>query len=204
MKSLRFILSATFVLASVMKAVNIHSFASEIRMYIDAYMSEWLEALVMPLAIVVCSLELWVGLLAWRQRYVMVTSVMFAVMMSFFVYLTGLNLFFPTIMGSIESCGCFGELVHFSPFASFVKSAVLWVLAIILLGYCVRLDIWHDAVAMIKDWRVYFVGITSVVLPVFSLLFFERLDHTMFVISYIGVLSVVLLSYIYFCVKHEG
>lgn len=49
-----------------------------------------------------------------------------------FVWLTGVNLFFPTIFGSVESCGCFGELVHFTPVGSFVKSMVLWMLALVL------------------------------------------------------------------------
>ena len=57
------------------------------------------------------------------------TGMAFLAMLIFFVYLTGTNLFLPTMMGSIETCGCFGELVHFTPVSSFVKSAVLAVMA---------------------------------------------------------------------------
>lgn len=36
-------------------------------------------------------------------------------------------------MGSIESCGCFGELIHFTPLTSFIKSVVLLMMAILYL-----------------------------------------------------------------------
>ena len=54
----------------------------------------------------------------------------FVAMLSLFVYLTGVNLFFPTVIGSIESCGCFGELIHFTPLSSFIKSVILLLIAI--------------------------------------------------------------------------
>ena len=59
-------------------------------------------------------------------------------MLLFFVYLTGVNLFFPTIIGSIETCGCFGELVHFTPVSSFVKSVVLLVMAAVNVSLIVK------------------------------------------------------------------
>ena len=59
-------------------------------------------------------------------------SILSLVMLTFFVWLTGVNLFFPTMFGSVESCGCFGELIHFTPVGSFVKSVVLWVFALVL------------------------------------------------------------------------
>ena len=80
--------------------------------------------------------ELLVGVLALWGKLVRWVSLVMVVMLRFFVWLTGVNLFFPTVFGSVESCGCFGELVHFTPLTSFVKSMVLWVLAIVLLLFC--------------------------------------------------------------------
>ena len=51
--------------------------------------------------------------------------------MTFFIYLTGVNYLSPTLLGSIESCGCFGELIHFSAKGSFIKTIVLWIIAFI-------------------------------------------------------------------------
>ncbi len=192
------VLLSVFLLSSVMKAVNINSFALETRLYLDAYLWD-LKSLVSNLwgafridmvgAIGMCVMEMMVALLAIRREYRRVASVGFCVMLTFFVYLTGLNLFFPTIMGSIESCGCFGELIHFSPLASFVKSVVLWVLSIVLVVYS-----WHERwnVSMLfKDRYLYICIATSVMLPLYSIWFFEALSHTVYIIGFL-VLVVIL------------
>lgn len=191
-------LLSVFLLSSVMKAVNINSFVMETRLYMDAYFWE-LKSVVSNLwgafridmvgAIGVCVIEMMVALLAIRREYRRVASVGFCVMLTFFVYLTGLNLFFPTIMGSIESCGCFGELIHFSPLASFIKSVVLWVLSIVLVVYS-----WHERwnVSMLfKDRYMYICIATSVMLPLYSIWFFEALSHTVYIIGFV-VLVVIL------------
>ena len=66
-------------------------------------------------------------------RYILIpilSAFAFVAILSFFVFLTGVNLFFPTVIGSIEACGCFGELIHFTPLSSFIKSVILLVIAI--------------------------------------------------------------------------
>ncbi|MCR5313778.1 MAG: hypothetical protein K6E54_09105, partial [Bacteroidaceae bacterium] len=134
-------------------------------------------------AIGVCVIEMLVALLAIRREYRRVANVGFCVLLTFFVYLTGLNLFFSTIMGSIESCGCFGELIHFSPLASFIKSVVLWILSIVLVVYS-----WHErwnVSMLLKDWYLYICIATSVVLPLYSLWFFEAFSHTVYIIGYV-------------------
>ena len=44
-------------------------------------------------------------------------------------------------MGSIESCGCFGELVHFSPLGAFIKSLVLFVVSLVNLFLVLKLRV---------------------------------------------------------------
>lgn len=192
------VLLSIFLLSSVLKAVNINSFALETRLYLDAYLWD-LKSVVSNLwgafridmvgAIGMCVMEMMVALLAIRRKYRRVASVGFFVMLTFFVYLTGLNLFFPTIMGSIESCGCFGELIHFSPLASFIKSVVLWVLSIVLVVYS-----WHErwnVSMLLKDRYLYICIATSVMLPLYSIWFFEALSHTVYIIGFV-VLVVIL------------
>ena len=125
-------LGIVFIASSLLKVVSIRTFAMETGEYIDLYMPQWLHGWNMPCAIGVCVAELLVGLLAFWRKYVRWMSVLSLVMLTFFVWLTGVNLFFPTVFGSVESCGCFGELVHFTPVGSFVKSVVLWLLALVL------------------------------------------------------------------------
>lgn len=191
------VLLSVFLISSVLKAVNINSFVMETRLYMDAYLWDLKSVMSgfgtihidMFCAIGVCVIEMLVALLAIRHEYRRVASVGFCVMLTFFVYLTGLNLFFPTIMGSIESCGCFGELIHFSPLASFIKSVVLWVLSIVLVVYS-----WHERwnVSMLfKDRYLYICIATSVMLPLYSIWFFEALSHTVYIIGFV-VLVVIL------------
>ena len=72
-----------------------------------------------------------------------------------FVYLTGINHLRPSILGSIEPCGCFGEQLHFSPMGAFYKSLVLWLLSVSLILHvyirpCLRKNgIFHLAILLL-------------------------------------------------------
>lgn len=132
-----------FIVSCILKTIGIQTFAIEVGDYIDLYMPQWLHGWNLPCAIGVCMIELLVGLLAfWKKFDRWMISLSF-LLLTFFVWLTGVNLFFPTIFGSVESCGCFGELVHFTPVGSFVKSVVLWLLTLVLFIE-VRIDRQHD------------------------------------------------------------
>ena len=190
------VLLSIFLLSSVMKAVNIHSSALETRLYMDAYF--WnLKSVVSGLwgafridmvgAVGVCVIEMLLALLAIRCEYRRVASVGFCLMLTFFVYLTGVNLFSPTIMGSIESCGCFGELIHFSPLASFIKSVVLWLLSLVLLFCTFKSNTPWNVGKLFKDMYLYICIASSLVLPLYSLWFFETSGHAMYVFGFIVV-----------------
>ena len=175
------------------------------RLYLDAYFWD-LKSVVSELwgafridmigAIGVCVIEMLVALLAIKCEYRRVASVCFFFILTFFVYLTVVNRFFPTIMGSIESCGCFGELIHFSPLASFVKSVVLWMLSLVLLFCTFKSKIPWNVGKLFRDWYLYICLATSLVLPLYSLWFFEVLSHTIYIIGYVA-LCLVLTAFIY-------
>lgn len=129
----RYVLAICFMLSGVLKLFSLHAFGQEVQLYADAYVGMWPHDYAWCIAVAVCVFELVLGIFALSRRWALLTAVAFFVVVGFFVYLTGMNLFFPTMMGSIESCGCFGELIHFTPVSSFVKSLVLWGLAIWLL-----------------------------------------------------------------------
>ena len=124
---LRITLGIVFIASSVLKIIIIKTFAIEVGDYVDLYLPQWLNGLNMICAVGVCALEFFVGLLAFRKKQVVRMSVLSLLILTFFVWLTSVNYFFPTVFGSVESCGCFGELIHFTPLSSFIKSVVLWV-----------------------------------------------------------------------------
>lgn len=125
-----YILSVCFLLSGTLKLVSLRSFEQEVQLYGDAYIGDWVHSFSFEIAILVCVVEIVAAIMALLRQYSFVSAIAFVAMLSFFVYLTGVNLFSPTIVGSIETCGCFGELIHFTPLSSFVKSVILFLIAV--------------------------------------------------------------------------
>ena len=180
-----------FLLSSIFKSINIHSFALETRLYVDAYMADGLRPLAMTGAIAICAIEMILALLAIRKEYRRIAAIGFFLMLTFFVYLTGINLFFPTIMGSIESCGCFGELIHFTPMASFIKSVVLWVLSLLLVVESYKSHESWNISKLMRDKYLYMCVAVSMVLPLYSLWLLNRLNHTGYIIGFVALCVVI-------------
>lgn len=129
------LLGIVFILPSVTKAVALQVFADELQLYLDIYFSGWLRDYKLLLSGMVCMAELVIGIaymIPAMRRYANVAAFL---TLTFFVWLTGDNYFFPSILGQIESCGCFGELIHFTPLGSFLKSLVLWGMSAVMIIY---------------------------------------------------------------------
>lgn len=121
-----------FILSALLKVASFVSFVQETGVYMDAYFWNASKTETTVLAVGVCATELLLGALSFVKRYMLWACTGLLALLTFFVGLTTRNLFFPTLMGSVESCGCFGELIHFSPTSSFVKSVVLWMMAMLV------------------------------------------------------------------------
>lgn len=192
------LLGAVFILSSLSKAVNIYSFAMETGLYINLYMPMWLHGGDMSCAVLVCAIEMFVGLLAFRQEYRAQSSLLFFVILLFFVCLTGINCFFPsTFAGSIESCGCFGELIHFTPFGSFMKSSILWLFSSIHLVGILRSGGIHEirksTENMLTDTFTYIILVLSFIPSMFSLVLFNDMEHHTYIIAYLLLCPIVIL-----------
>lgn len=85
----------------------------------------------MPVAVAVCSSEITLGIMMFG-RFKKIALIGIIVMLTGFTWLTWVNL--TDMYGGIESCGCFGELIHFSPLGSFVKNIVLITVSLVLLS----------------------------------------------------------------------
>lgn len=197
------IISLVFLVSSILKSVNIHSFAMETGEYIDLYMPSWLHGLQYPCAMIVCQMELMFGLLGLRPRYRTVALCGMLVLLSFFVWLTAVNAFFPTILGSIESCGCFGGLIHFTPIASFVKSVVLW----LMVGGVLLIEFNHNVnpndnhnheflsvkqgsrrgLGVLQDGYFWLSVSAGWCLLLFSYFYVNRLSHELYLALYVGI-----------------
>lgn len=121
-----YLLGIIFFVSGTMKAYSIYDFSAEVALYGDYYVAAWVVKWRMPIAISVCIVEIVTGLLALCHSLTIPISYAYMFMLSLFLYLTGRNYLFPPTEGSVESCGCFGELIHFSPRGAFYKSLALW------------------------------------------------------------------------------
>lgn len=182
------ILAVVFLISSITKMVNIHSFAMEVGEYIDLYMPSWLHGMQMSCAIGVCIAEFTLGLIGLRREYMAVAGLGIFAMLTFFVCLTAQNVFFPTMFGSVESCGCFGELIHFSPLASFIKSLVMWIISLVaivmVLIHLIKKTEHLRLSWMFKDIYFYFSVVAGVLLIMSSYFYVNEMEHVTYVCLY--------------------
>jgi uncharacterized membrane protein YphA (DoxX/SURF4 family) len=125
----RYLLAIVLLTSGISKCFYLHSFSNEVSQYSELYVSSALVSFSSQIAIAVCCVEILLGLLLLFARFTLLSIFTVSVLMLFFLYLTGVNYFFPTVLGRIESCGCFGELIHFSARGSFIKTLVLCVIS---------------------------------------------------------------------------
>lgn len=189
-KSLTYnIIGSIFIITALLKSVNIHSFSMETADYIDLYMPSWLHGFQYPCAMIVCCAELTLGLLALKIMYQQIALFGMFALLSFFVWLTMVNAFFPTILGSVESCGCFGELIHFTPIASFIKSAILWLIVAVLLFTELKQRGFAFGIVKLKnsihDVYVWISVVIGWILVLFSYFFVNRLNHDIYLLMFI-------------------
>lgn len=170
------------VLSGASKAFNVAAFADEARLYADAYIADGLHHLAMPAAVALCAVEVWLGLLSISRRYATFAMWPMLALLSFFVWLTAVNAFWPSPFGPIESCGCFGELIHFTPLASFIKSAVLWLVTLAAVIMQPRVS----ANALKPNRYAICALVASLVLPIFSLVALERLGHGVYLAAFLA------------------
>ena len=188
------ILSVVLMASSLLKAVNVHSFATEVLLFSEAYVSSSLAPFSIEIACSVCAMELLLSMLLMRGRCKIAASALSFVLLSFFVALTGMNLLMPSSIGSIESCGCFGELVHFSPLGAFVKSVALWCVSILCLAaLCKGTRFCRRTEKEEKGMPVYTLVflLMSVEPPMLSLLCMERMSTDAYMSVYVVVCAAI-------------
>lgn len=191
-RTLTWMLSTLLIASSLLKSVNMRSFASETLQYMEAYMPDWLTPFYSEAAVTVCSIELLTALLLLYRRFSLFASCASALLLSFFVWLTGINLFFPSIFGSIESCGCFGELIHFSPAGSFAKSVAIWVMSVALVAILMRSRFCQEAWRKTDALHLLACLLISILPSAYSMLLMSRLDEGMYIAGYMAICAAVI------------
>ncbi|MDY3063759.1 MAG: hypothetical protein SOW56_07005 [Bacteroidaceae bacterium] len=179
------ILAVVFIFSALSKSVNMDSFASEVLLYIEEYLPSVFLSFYKECAFIVCSVEMFVALLLLNRCFVLVALYISLILLLGFVFITGINLFFPSMFGSIESCGCFGEVIHFTPKASFVKSVLMWLYAGVLVVIQTKKKCSTTLFKMIRDRYLYLCLFLCVLPSLYSLIFLEKIDNGFYLGGYI-------------------
>ncbi len=125
-------LGVLFILSSILKLISIYSFSQIVNSFCDLLGMYFLSGYGLPLTIAIIAFELLIGVCAFIRRFQKNVIWIYPVVLGFFTYITYVN--YTDLYGGIESCGCFGELIHFTPASSFYKNIALFVLSLFLLG----------------------------------------------------------------------
>ena len=196
---LQIIICSLFILSSLTKAVDILTFAQTIKAFCALLGQNELYGYGVILAILICTLECLLPLLSTSNRYKGVVFWCYPVIMVYFTYITFIN--YTDLYGGIESCGCFGELIHLSPAASFYKNVILSLLTFVLLALHI-LEQWSHGASIFPSLRfdpyIVLALAVSIMPSIFSFFFLNRLPHIPYLLLYMALCVMGLL----FCVKY--
>lgn len=123
------LLGVTFTLSSIFKCIGLKSFALTVNDFCGFLGLNVLYGHGMLLAIIICSVELALGIVAFIPNLRKYVVWVYTLVLGYFTYITYLNL--VSQYGQIESCGCFGEVIHLTPAESFYKNVVLLTLSVL-------------------------------------------------------------------------
>lgn len=126
---LLFALGLVFVFSSLSKWLSVRSFALTVDAFTAFLGYDLLYGHGMAIANMVCLSELALGFAAMVRPFRKYAAWVMPLALAYFTALTYMNVTCP--YGQIESCGCFGEFIHLTPWESFCKSACLFLLSLV-------------------------------------------------------------------------
>lgn len=124
-----YLLAITFILSSIFKWIGLKNFALTMNDFCAFLGFDALYGHGMLLAIIICTAELLLGVAIFMPKIRKYVVFVYTLILGCFTYITYLNL--VSLYGQIESCGCFGEVIHLTPAESFYKNVVLLTLSLI-------------------------------------------------------------------------
>lgn len=128
---LRFVIALTFIISGISKGSNLDSTSQLINQYCGLLGLDGVFGVsIHIISSTICSFEVFIGMLALNKNTFMMMLPIYALTILGFAILTCINLSSP--LGGIESCGCFGELVHLDAKETFFKNIVLLIVSFFL------------------------------------------------------------------------
>ena len=124
----RIFLGLVFIFSGFVKGIDPLGTTYRIEDYFIAYGTEWALPFVLFLSIFLCTLEFVLGVtLVFNIKLKQISWILF-LMMAFFTILT----LYDAIYNPVPDCGCFGDAIKLSNWATFYKNVFLMVFVLIV------------------------------------------------------------------------
>lgn len=127
----RIIVGGAFVFSAITKAVDPWGTIFKFEQYFSAWGVTEPRSLLLGLAILLCVCEFLLGISILTGIYRKISPWFILVFAGFFLILTG----YIAIVSPIDDCGCFGDALKLSNWATFFKNIILVALIIVLLKF---------------------------------------------------------------------
>lgn len=123
------LLSILLVVSSILKIVSFDSYVYNVKLFSDAYFLQTTYFVIYGVSMFICIWEFIVGFLGIISKSCRISLWLIMLTFGAFTLITFINLYFPTPLGPIKDCKCFGDFLHFSPEASLLKNCIFLILS---------------------------------------------------------------------------
>ncbi|HYH56109.1 MAG TPA: BT_3928 family protein, partial [Anseongella sp.] len=120
----RLLVGFLFIFSGLIKANDPMGFGFKLEEYFVVFGVEWLSPLAVVLSILICALEIVLGVAVLLGARIRETAWGLLIMILFFTWLT----FYSAWFDKVTDCGCFGDAIKLTPWQSFWKDLVLLIL----------------------------------------------------------------------------
>jgi len=127
----RIVTGLLFVFSGLIKANDPTGFGYKLQEYFHVFNTNFLNDYAVPLAVVICGLEILLGALLLLGFWARAVAWGLLLLILFFTFLTFYSAFFEVV----TSCGCFGDAIPLTPWQSFIKDLILLVLIAVIFLY---------------------------------------------------------------------
>ena len=126
----RLVVGSLFIVSGLIKANDPVGFSYKLQDYFapDVLNLEFLVPYVLPMAVLICAIEIVLGVAALFGSKMKLVSWMLLLMIVFFTFLT----FYSAYFEKVTDCGCFGDALKLTPWESFTKDLILLVFVLII------------------------------------------------------------------------
>jgi len=148
----RILVGAVFIFSGFVKAVDPLGLTYKLKEYFLVYHMEWMSPLALAIAIFFCMLEFVAGTALFFNFKIKLFSWLALLLMVFFTIQT----FFSAVYNLVSDCGCFGDAIHLSNWATFYKNLIIIIPTFIVFIYRKK----YESIFSVKGQNL-FTGIVA-------------------------------------------